>query len=414
MPPKYSEKLAIKISLHIIAVVAICTLVIKSIVNWASTIEAFSSVMSLLAPFFIAVFIAYLIHPMVKRFEKNLFYNCMHIKSQRLRQFLAIAISYIIVIGLLTLFIVVISPQLGTSLYDLLGLLRTGYDMLMEYLKNLETTYPDFNFEYFESIFGQVLPSFIEYVTDLITNTIPKLYSVSMSVLVWVYNIIIAIIISCYILSDRKMLLRNIKRIMYAIFTQEKTTAIFTTAKKCNQIFGGFIVGKFIDSLIIGFLCAIILLIFRMPFALLISIIVGITNMIPYFGPIIGAVPGFFILLISSPGHLIAYLIIILALQQFDGNILGPMILGDSTGVRPLWIIFAITVGGSVAGPIGMFLGVPTIAVISFLANNWVNRKLEKKGIVIDNYQETPHESFMEKLKNKLTVKRSKTKKKNK
>ena len=210
------------------------------------------------------------------------------------------------------------------------------------------------------------------------------------------------------------MLLRNIKRIMYAIFTQEKTTAIFTTAKKCNQIFGGFIVGKFIDSLIIGFLCAIILLIFRMPFALLISIIVGITNMIPYFGPIIGAVPGFFILLISSPGHLIAYLIIILALQQFDGNILGPMILGDSTCVRPLWIIFAITVGGSVAGPIGMFLGVPTIAVISFLANNWVNRKLEKKGIVIDNYQETPHESFMEKLKNKLTVKRSKTKKKNK
>jgi len=408
MPPKYSEKLAFKVSLHIIAVVSICTLIIKSIVNWASTVEAFSSAMSLLAPFFIAIFIAYLVHPLVKRFEKNLFYNCFHIKSQHLRQFLAIAISYIIVIGLLTLFIVVISPQLGTSLYDLSGLLKTGYDMLMNYLKNLETSYPNFNFEYFESIFEQVLPSFIEYVTNLITNTIPKLYSVSMSVLVWIYNIIIAIIISCYILSDRKILLRNIKRIMYAIFSKERTNTIISTVKSCNNIFGGFIVGKFIDSLIIGILCAIILLIFRMPFALLISVIVGITNMIPYFGPIIGAVPGFFILLISSPGQIIAYLLIILALQQFDGNILGPMILGDSTGVRPLWIIFAITVGGSIAGPVGMFLGVPTIGVITFLANNWINRRLEKKEIVIDDYNESPSEGFFTKIKNKLFKKKKK------
>lgn len=408
MQSKYSEKLAIKISLHIIIVVAICTLVIKSIINWASTLSAFSAVMSLLAPFFIGIFIAYIVHPLVKRFENGLFYKCLHIKSQKLRQFLAITISYIIVIGLITLFVVVISPQLGTSLYDLLGLLKTGYEMIMDFFINLETSYPEFNFEYLESILNQSLPSFIEYVTDLITNTIPKLYSVSMSVLVWIYNIIIAIIISCYILSDRRMLLYNTKRIIYAIFSEEKTNSLIATAKKCNQIFGGFIVGKFIDSLIIGVLCAIILLIFRMPFAVLISVIVGVTNMIPYFGPIIGAVPGFFILLISSPGQVIAYLIIILALQQFDGNILGPMILGDSTGVRPLWIIFSITVGGSIAGPIGMFLGVPTIAVISFLANNWVNRQLDKKDIVITNYEEAPHESFISRITGTLKRKKNK------
>ncbi len=406
MPPKYSEKLAIKISLHIIIVVAICTLVIKSIVNWASTLSAFSAVMSLLAPFLIGIFIAYLVNPLVKRFEKNLFYNCFHIKSQKLRQFLAITISYVIVIGLLTIFIVVISPQLGSSLYDLVGLIRTGYDMLMENIVNLEKLYPDFNFKYFESIFNQVLPSFIEYVTDLLTNTIPKLYSVSVSVISLLYNIIIAIIISCYLLSDRNMLLRNIKRILYAILPTDKANTFISTVKSCNNIFGGFIVGKFIDSLIIGILCAIILLIFRMPFALLISVIIGITNMIPYFGPIIGAVPGFFILLISSPGQVIAYLIIILVLQQFDGNILGPMILGDSTGVRPLWIIFAITVGGSLAGPIGMFLGVPTIGVITFLANNWINKQLEKKSIVIGDYDEAPHEGLMAKLKNKLSRKK--------
>jgi predicted PurR-regulated permease PerM len=156
------------------------------------------------------------------------------------------------------------------------------------------------------------------------------------------------------------------------------------TLSECNKIFSGFIIGKSIDSLIIGILCFILMTLFKMPYALIISAIVGVTNMIPYFGPFIGAVPGTIILLLMSPLRAFGFIILIFVLQQFDGLYLGPKILGDSTGLKPLWIIFAITLGGNLAGVLGMFFGVPIIAVIAYLANNIIERKLKSKDITID------------------------------
>lgn len=383
------DKYYLKISGYVIGVVVICALLIKGIIYWTNTVAFFSTVLSVLSPFLIGIFIAYLVHPLVRRFEKNLFYNICHIKSQKLRQLLAIIVSYTIVIGFLTVFLIVVIPQLGDSLYDLTGLIKTGYEFVTNFFMDLEHNYPDLNFEILDSALDQLFPTIINYISNLVGNTIPLLYSASVSVVTWILNILIAIIVSCYILADRKLLLNHFKRLLFAIFSEERSEAIISTLQSCNGIFGGFIIGKVIDSLIIGVLCAIILLIFRMPFVVLISVIVGVTNMIPYFGPIIGAVPGFLIIVISSPRQAIVYIILIVILQQFDGNILGPKILGDSTGIRPLWIIFAITVGGWLAGPIGMFLGVPTVAVIAFLVNNWVTARLAKKGITLPDYTKT-------------------------
>ena len=146
------------------------------------------------------------------------------------------------------------------------------------------------------------------------------------------------------------------------------------------QLFSSFIIGKAIDSLIIGLLCFVIMSLCQLPYAVLISAIVGVTNMIPYFGPFIGAVPGVLIMLLVSPIKALIFAILILVLQQFDGLILGPKILGDSTGLKPLWIIFAITIGGSIAGVLGMFLGVPVIAVLRYLLNRFLQYRLEKRN----------------------------------
>jgi len=391
MPKKFSSKHKsyFVISLYVLGVVAISTLIIKSIVNWASTKEFLAAIMSLLAPFFAGIFIAYLIHPLVKRFEKNLFFEKCHIKSQRLRQFLAILISYIIVLGSTTLFLIIVIPQIIDSLSDVLDILKSWYAIVSDFIFNLETHYPDFDFAFLDQALDQFFPSIVNYLSNILTNTIPMLYSASVSVVKWIFNILIALVVSCYILSDRKTLQNHFRRFIFALFTEEKAIHLMDTLKSCNKIFGGFIVGKFIDSLIIGILCSIILMIFKMPFVALISVIVGITNMIPYFGPIIGAVPGFLIIVISNPKQAIIYLFIILALQQFDGNILGPKILGDSTGLKPLWIIFAITVGGWLWGPLGMFFGVPIFAVISFLVDRWITKRLETKDINLPYYDTT-------------------------
>ena len=155
----------------------------------------------------------------------------------------------------------------------------------------------------------------------------------------------------------------------------------------CNHIFSKFVVSKMIDSLIIGFLCAILMTILRLPYVFLVSVFVGVTNMIPYFGPFIGAIPGIIIMLAVSPVKALIFAIMILCLQQFDGLWLGPKLMGNSTGMRSIWIIFAITIGGKFFGVIGMFLGVPVVAIIAYLGERYMRYRLKMKEIDMDKIQ---------------------------
>ena len=210
---------------------------------------------------------------------------------------------------------------------------------------------------------------------------VPVVYHFSSSVLTSLYNIFMGLVISIYMIIDGQKLKNSIKRIIYALSPIEKAPAICKTISKCNHIFNGFLFGKAVDSLIIGILCFIAMSILRLPYSLLLSVIVGITNMIPYFGPIIGAIPGFVIYLFIDPKLSLVFAIMILILQQFDGLYLGPKILGDLTGIKPLWVIFGIVIGGAYFGAVGMFLGVPTVAVFMYLADLFIESKLKKKKI---------------------------------
>lgn len=369
------------ISVYVIATSLIIALLIKIIWKWSATISTINKIINVLLPFLIGIFIAYLMNPLVKLLDRKLFKNILKIKHSSVRKCLSILISYIIVFGIIGICISVIVPELYSSLKNIYANVQGSYDKLIDFLEKTSETHPDWDISYITTIVKDNSSNIIDFVKGSLDKILPMLYNTSVSVISWIINIIIAIIVSCYLLIDKNRLLFNFKKLMYAVIKKERADSLSSTLSSCNKIFGNFIIGKTIDSTIIGFMCFLFMSILKLKYVMLISVIVGITNMIPYFGPFIGAIPGVLILLTVNWKYALIFGILIFALQQFDGLYLGPKILGESTGLRPVWIIFAITVGGWLCGPVGMFLGVPCVAVIAYLVERAINRRLEKKNI---------------------------------
>jgi predicted PurR-regulated permease PerM len=208
-------------------------------------------------------------------------------------------------------------------------------------------------------------------------------------------DLIVGIIVSIYLLATKEHCTAQVRKLTYGLVSQKNTTWVFRGIHKVDDIFSGFIRGKLLDSLIIGVICFVFSQIFQFPYAPLVSVIIGVTNIIPFFGPFLGAVPSLFLILLDSPLKALYFLIFIIALQQVDGNIIGPKILGDKTGLSSLWVIIAILVGGSFFGIPGMFFGVPVCACLYSLVSFLVESLLKKKGLPMqtDAYcSETPKE----------------------
>ena len=199
------------------------------------------------------------------------------------------------------------------------------------------------------------------------------------------FNVLIGIIISIYVLMSKEEFIGQSKKLMYALLPGKSANAVIHTVHKSNEIFGGFISGKLLDSLIIGILCFICLSLMKMPYTVLVSVIVGVTNVIPFFGPYLGAIPSAILIMLANPIQGVYFILFILILQQFDGNILGPAILGESTGLSSFWVVFAILVGGGIFGILGMIIGVPAFAVIFYVFRRTVNHILKKKQLPQDS-----------------------------
>ena len=223
--------------------------------------------------------------------------------------------------------------------------------------------------------------------TDLLDKTNELMSNLTVgviNVLSEIFNILIGVIVSIYILFSKELFVRQTKKAVYAIFSADHANMILHLTTKSNEIFGGFIIGKIIDSAIIGVLCFFGLSLLNMPYVMLVSVIVGVTNVIPFFGPYIGAVPSTILILLSDPMKGLYFVIFILLLQQFDGNILGPKILGNSTGLSAFWVIVAILLGGGLFGFVGMVMGVPTFAVLYYIAEMLVDNRLKRKKLPTD------------------------------
>ena len=201
----------------------------------------------------------------------------------------------------------------------------------------------------------------------------------------FLYNLIIGYIIAIYILVDKEKFKAQSKKLLYTLFDYDRINIILENTRYTDKVFGGFFAGKLLDSLIIGIICFICMIIMGMPYSLIVSVIVGVTNIIPYFGPFIGAIPSAFLIFLVDPGKCLMFIVFIFVLQQIDGNIIGPNIFGSKTGLSSFWVLFSLLIFGGLFGMVGMLLGVPLFSILYSFINGVLKRRLKEKKLPEDS-----------------------------
>lgn len=352
----------------------------------------FGFAVSVLSPFIYGLVIAYLLCPVYNTTVQST-YGLLSRKFPGMKRDLALSKGVGTIVSIALLLVVLagvfwmIIPGLVNSVINVVEILPSGLNKLTLWADAKLSSLPVAQ-ETVDEWIHQLTQKAIEFATNTILPHSKSLAAgVSQGVIGavgFVTNFVIGIIISVYFLNSKDVFQAQIKKFIVANFSEDTVREIFDGAAYTNKSFGGFINGKIIDSVIIGIICFIVMTIFHWEYALLISCIVGITNIIPFFGPFIGAIPSVLLLLLVNPMHAVYFVIFVLLLQQFDGNILGPKILGDSTGLDSFWVLFAVLVGGGLFGFIGMVIGIPIFAVIYYYAGRALNSKLARKGYSTD------------------------------
>ena len=351
-------------------------------------VKGIQTVLNILAPIIYGLALAYLLTPIYNKFlNKTEPFILKKVSKKRGTAFaktISTAITLILMFAILTGLFWMVFPQVYKSILGIIDLIPQSVTKVSKWLESTfennvqaqETFRQYFNegSKYFETwLETSLLPSMQTFVTNLSTGVF--------KVLSFLKNFLIGIIVAVYVLNCKTTFATQAKKIIYSICNQNLGNAIIHEIRFVHHVFGGFIIGKLIDSLIIGILCYICLTLMKMPYTMLISVIVGVTNVIPFFGPFIGAIPSLILLLIVSPIQSLYFIVFIFILQQFDGNILGPKILGDSTGLSSFWVLFSILLFGGLMGFLGMIIGVPFFAVAYHLISQAVNKALKKKNL---------------------------------
>ena len=295
---------------------------------------------------------------------------------------ISIVLTLCFVLFLVYGFFRVVIPQIIGSIQSIAGQFPSYVKNVSDWAEKLLADNPDIETTVSDLIdhYSTDLENFLNKTMMPQINAIVKTVSLSMlSFAKAVWNLVIGLIISIYLLASKERFVSQGKKLLYAFWDTRQANVIMEDFRLIDSTFGGFISGKILDSAIIGVLCFVVVSIMKMPYPMLISVIVGVTNIIPFFGPFIGAVPCALLILMVNPMQCLYFIIFIWILQQFDGNYLGPKILGNSVDLNPLWIILAVLIGGAFMGPVGMFVGVPVFATIKTFASEYVNRKYIEK-----------------------------------
>lgn len=376
-------KLAWSKGLSLFMAMAGAILLVFLLFRFDSILDQILRVCNILMPIIMGIVIAYLLNPVVEFYERHLdrslgkFIEKKTKKKVSMRG-LSIFISVLIVLAVIALLIMMVVPQIYTNIsnlvYSLPEQIQNLVGKLMELAKNNEKVRNAIN-GFYDNI--------MNYITNWIKSDMLGQVSVVIDRIMGIFgtavNCLVAFIVAIYVLLSKETFRRQIKKGINAFFNERQTNVIVSVVKESDKIFGGFISGKIIDSFIIGVICFVCCLILRMPYVALVSVIVGVTNLIPFFGPYIGAIPSAVLILLDSPSKGIVFIIFIAILQQVDGNIIGPKILGQSTGLSPFWVVFAIFLGNGLFGIVGLFIGVPLWAVVYYLIKRYVNYRIRIK-----------------------------------
>lgn len=352
------------------------------LINFVNIIGFLGELISIIKPFIIGLGIAFVINLLVKIYENKLIPTLD--KKNRLaksKRGIALIMSLTTLAVLIWLLLVFVIPQLIDSMKILVESIP-GY---MKSLENLVMPYVS-ETKFLSSIWENIVVAWkdiLQFASQFVGQSISGIVNTTFSITNGVYTIIISFVISIYMIISKEELIFGVKKITYVLFGKKNAEKIIKIGRLTNTTFSKFIGGQCMEAIIVGVLCFIGMLILRMPYPLLISVIIGATNMLPIFGPFIGTIPSAFILLMVDPSKALWFIVFIIILQQIESGLIYPRVVGGSIGLSAIWVLFAITIGGELFGLIGMLLGVPTVAVIYGLVKDNVENKLKEKKIVI-------------------------------
>lgn len=363
-------------------------------------ISVLKGITEILKPFLYGVVFAYLLAPLCNKIEEKLFqiFPKAKTKARRFICFIAIVISLCVAIAVIWLIIMTIIPQVWDSVMKIIQMVPQKLIVVNNWIEHMLENQPELQ-AYFEEFSSQA-ESNIDSLLNV--DTIQKVQSIINSLSVQLFgvlgvvkNIFLGLLISAYLLGSRKLFGAQAGLILHGVFSDKWAKIIEEEIRYTDKMFNGFLVGKIIDSAIIGLLCFAGTSIMGFEAPAFISVIIGITNIIPFFGPFIGAIPCGLLLLLENPMHCLYFIIFIFVLQQLDGNVIGPKILGNTTGVSSFWVLFAILLFGGMWGVVGMVIGVPLFAVIYDIIRKLVYRGLRKhkRESMITDYEEKYHKS---------------------
>ena len=370
-----------------------CAILFFMALNYIDLVgRALKNLMHILSPFIWGLVLTYLLHPLVRTLEgkvfrplfARLFAKSKRHSGRRLARGLSVLLSEICLLAIVTGLFFLIIPQLYSSIETIVTNSPVYIERLTEWASKFLTDYPELR-SYVTDLLGDMNEDIMGWLQ---TTVLPRLGSLLSNVstgvryvVTAVYNLVIGIIVSVYLLSDLDTYKANAKRVLYSLLTPEAARKLLDGLQFTDRTFIGFLNGKLLDSAIIGVICYIFCAIVNMPYALLVSVMVGVTNIIPFFGPFIGAVPSVIIILMVSPPKALVFILFVIILQQVDGNFIGPKILGSSVGINGFWVMFAIVMGAGLFGFWGMLLGVPVFVVIYTTVNNSIERKLRRSDL---------------------------------
>lgn len=370
--------------IYILIIVALSLLMIAALFRIDKILAIIGKIIKVLSPVIWGFVIAYLLNPIMKLFEKLIskifFKKKPHPKALRR---ISVTLTILLFVSLVSLLCYIVIPEIVESVKSIFSNFDTWIDNVQKIFDNIMKDNPsvnDFIKNEFDSI-STYLQGFIDKLQPNLEKFVTDVTKGMANFLIGIKDFLLGIIVSIYLLLGKEKLIAQVKKVTLALFSKNTCKRIFNVYHKSNNLFIGFVGGKIIDSIIIGIICFIIMKILNMPYYVLISVIIGVTNVIPFFGPIIGAIPSALLVFLAKPSDLIPFLIFILILQQFDGNILGPRIIGNSIGLPAFWVLFSIFLGGGLFGFTGMLLGVPTFALIYALFREYIEDKLESKHL---------------------------------
>ncbi len=379
---------------HVIAIGVIGILLVLTLSNLQAILSPVQQFASILSPITVGLVLAYILNFFLRFFEYKLFRN---IKKRSVNRALSMITAYVVLLSIIAGLLFLIIPAVVKSFAELQTKGTTFITDLINSINNILSKLPFTPPEGFDMSLN--LEKILNYAFELLSTSgdwiISNIASIAGSTITVLKNILVGLFISVYVLLSKERLNAGCRRVFRALFSKQNEERVLSYFSRAHSKFGGYLIGKLADSTLVMLVCLLLFTIFKIPYPILIAAIIGVTDIIPFFGPFLGAIPSALIIFIIDPWKAIVFVLLILAVQQIDGNFIAPLILGDRTGLSSLGVIVAVTVMGGIFGIMGMLIGVPLFALLTSMLDDFIISRLKAKGEPTALHKYYPADAFI-------------------